>query len=361
MTIFYDVAVVAASPTVSGAPNFVELDQVKWSSLKWGRKIGEPGDCTVEAPADNLSTTVKGVLVDLMANALELWVRRTDTTNLLDTNRTGIVHAGPITACKLVDRKVQLTSIGLLGWLDYWPQMTDATFAAVDQATIVKSLLDTYQAQTYANRGLDTTALASATGVVRDLVLKGGEGRNIGQVCQDMGTRSNGFDMTVDPNTRRVRLWSPRKGSDLTGGVILDTRSIADTEVSWSAAPGVAATDVLATASSSSGSSFTSRTTATSLTTFGRAGIVAAFQDVAAQATLDDHAARLASDLGVQHFTLSPKLLPVTGFGVGDFDIGDVLLYDFDAGLGRQTQSVRLLSFDVDVSNGLEMISVGVL
>jgi hypothetical protein len=311
---------------------------------------------TVAAPVDQLSSTVKAQLRNLTAAVSELWVTRIDTT--LDTATR--VHAGPLVGYVLEGRTITLSSPGLAYWMEFWPQEVDATFTGVDQALIVQQLVDARQALTYGNRGLVTSAL-SATGVVRDLTVRGSEGRYLPVLIREMGARENGFDLTVDPVTRRVELWSPRKGIDRSAALVLDQRSIAMPRVAASCGAGVVATDIMAVSGSSSGSTLTSSVDATTLSSFGRAGFVQSFNDVSVQATLDDHARRLAIDMGTQHLVLSPTLLPVPGFGVGDFDIGDLMLYDYDAGLGQQTQTVRVSQLEVQVSSGSELLTIGVV
>ena len=356
MAVLYDVTLVAATPNVSAAPTLVELDPIPWVGLSWSRKLGDHGMATVSATVDQLSEAVKAQLRNLTDEVSELWVTRNDTAAGTSTR----VHAGPLVGYMLEGRTITLSSPGLAYWMEFWPQEVDVQFSGVDQALIVQQLVDARQALTWGHRGLVTAGLA-ATGVTRDLTVRAAEGRYLPVVFREMGARENGFDLTVDPVTRRVELWSPRKGTDRTAALVLDQRSIAVPRVAASCGAGVVATDILATSGSSSGSSLTASWEAATLVSFGRAGFVQAFQDVSVQATLDDHAERLAQDMGTQHLVLSPTLLPVTGFGVGDFDIGDLMLYDYDAGLGQQTQVVRVAQLEVQVSTGSELLTIGVV
>jgi hypothetical protein len=358
MAVLYDVTLVSATPQPAAAPVLVEIDRIPWVGLSWSRRLGEPGSCNVAAPVDQLTDGVRAELRDLVTGCAELWVTRTDTSS--SPVRVDRVHAGPVVGWSIEGRTITITSQGLGYWMEYWPQTSDVSFTGVDQAVIVQQLIDARQALTYGHRGLTTSGL-SATGVLRDLTLRAGEGRSLPVVFREIGARENGFDLTVDPQSRAVQLWSPRKGVDRSAALVLDARSIGTPRVAASCAAGVVATDVLATSGSSNGTQLTASATAGTLSAFGRAGFVQSFQDVSVQATLNDHATRLAGDLGAQHLVVSPTLLPVSGFGVGDFDIGDVMLYDYDAGLGRQTQLVRVQQLEVNLGSGAEVLTIGVI
>ena len=132
--------------------------------------------------------------------------------------------------------------------------------------------------------------------------------------------------------------------------------------MSWTVAPGTIGSEVFASSNSTMGATLTSIQSNNGLrATFGRSYVTRSYSDISVQATLDDHAARALVDVGSQIFTISPTLLPVIGFAHGDFNVGDLITYDFDAGLGRQTFTVRVASIELSLDSGREALKVGML
>jgi hypothetical protein len=237
----------------------------------------------------------------------------------------------------------------------------DYTFSGVDQATIAKTIVDTWQALPYGNDGIVTSNI-TPTGVTRQLTLISLDGKTISSILTTMGARANGYDMSVDPVTRQLILWSPRRGNDLTASTFLDSRSIGEPTISWTVAPGVLGSEVFVSGGSTLGATITSTASnATLRSTFGRSYVTRSYTGTAVQSQLDDTAARVAADMSTQLFTIAPKLLPVPGFGYGDFNVGDQVTYDFDAGLGRQTFTVRISSISTTLDTGREILTVGML
>lgn len=153
---------------------------------------------------------------------------------------------------------------------------------------------------------------------------------------------------------------TPRRGIDRTGEIFLDRRNIGTPAVFASVAPGQIATDVLGSSSSADGAALTATAeNTTARTTFGRAQVARSWQDVKVQATLDDHVARVADDLSTMRLSVEPRLIPVEGADVTDFDAGDLVTYDYDAGLGTITATQRVRQKQVSVSRtGREELAV---
>jgi hypothetical protein len=356
MAATWEAALVAVTPASSGPPTYTELCGFQWKSLTLLEELAGPGMCTLGVEVDTIEAVGKTRLLNLAITPAELWIRRTT-----GPTATSIVFAGPITSCHIVDRNATITAPGLLAYLGYWLRDSDFTASNVDQATIVQQLVDQWQAQAYGNDGIVTTAL-TPTGVLRTLNLLGVDGKYIDAVVTTMGQRDNGFDLTINPTTRQLLMWSPRKGNDLTASVFLDRRSIASPDVSWTVAPGQVGSEVFASSSSDTGVTLTSiKSNPTLRATFGRAYVSRQYDDISVQATLDDYATRTITDVGAQHFTVAPKLIPVTGFGYGDFATGDLVTYDYDAGLGQQTFPIRVASIETTLDDGRELLTVGVL
>lgn len=372
MAITYEASLVSVTPQPAGQPTFTEVCALTWTALTLLDELGAPGSCTLTGQVDKIEPVGKARLLNLALTPCELWVRRTVQVNG-GIPTSSIVFAGQVTGWRISNRSITLVAPGLLAYLQYWladvnvlttlngSAATEYAFSSIDQAVIVQRLADAWQAQAYGHDGIVTTGL-TATGVTRDLTLSARDGKYIMPVITEMGVRNNGFDLTVDPSTRRLTMWSPRKGTDRTGTVFLDRRSIGVPDLSCTVAPGAIGSEVFASSNSTQGATLTSiATNATLRATFGRSYVSKSYQDISLQATLDDYASRQAVDMGTLMFTAAPELLPVTGFSYSDFDTGDLITYDFDAGLGQQTFTVRIASKQTSMDSGREILKVGIL
>jgi hypothetical protein len=345
----YEVTLVSRVPASSGEPTLTEVCGLKYTGISYEDEAGAPGRFDVGASIDDLADDAKTRLIDLVAYPCEVWIHREAVR----------VFTGPLTAWTIQGRAITLHGPGLLGYLNYWNVDEDQTFAGEDQATIVATLIDLFQARTYGSFGLDTGGL-TATGVTRDLTLLGREGRGLLPVVQSMGERENGFELSIDPASRAVTLHTPRRGIDRSTVVYLDRRNIGSPRLFASVAPGQFATDVAGASSSADGGALTSSAeNATARTTFGRAQVAKVWSDVKVQTTLDDHTRRVADDLATMRISVDPQLVPVEGADVTDFDAGDVVTYDFDSGLGTMTSTQRIRAKRVTVGRtGREELSV---
>lgn len=358
MAATYEAILVGVTYAAAGPPAFTEVCPFDWTKLRLLEELGGAGKIELSTQIASIEPTGTARLRDLTLAPCELWIKR----NTSFTAST-LIAAGPITGCHLVGQELTVTAPGLLSYLEYWLRDTDYATGngGIDQATIVQQLVDQWQAFPYGSDGIVTTGL-TATGVTRILNLSGREGKLILPVIAEMGGRNNGFDLTVDPATRALKMWSPRKGSDLTNSVIIDKRSMGEIDLAWTVAPGSVGSEVFASSSSTTDPSRVSIATNPALrSTFGRSYVTRSFQDISDQATLDDYANRALVDVGTQHYTLSPKLLPVDGFNYGDFSTGDLITFDMDAGLGQQRFPIRVASIETTLTTGREILNVGVL
>jgi tetrahydromethanopterin S-methyltransferase subunit B len=345
----YDVALIRRIPTSSGSPTLSQIAPIKWTGLSISREVGAPGRLDLSCTVDSLDSAANAALLDLSVTPCELWCYRDGTQ----------IHAGPILNYQIQGRKITLYSPGLLAYVGYMVRDTAYTVTATEQATIVAALIAAYQAQTYGDFGIDTTHL-TATGTTRDLTLLASDLKPIDAVLKEMGQRANGFDLAVDPANRRLVMYSPRQGTDLSASVILDRRSISDPSYSQSVGPGQIASDVAVSGSSAAtGNLVASASNITLRTSFGRVMMTASFSDVSEQATLNDHASRLLDDSDSALHGLAPGLLPVAGFEYDDFGPGDIVTYNYDAGLGEQTFTPRVRSVVVALDKGTERFAVG--
>lgn len=349
----YSVSLVRRIQQAAGVPTFTELGPIKWTGLTVTEECGAPGSIEVTTTVDALHANLKTALLDLAATPCELWCYRTDDIG------TQVIHAGHLSGYSISERQITFAGVGLLAYLQVMIRTTTYTATADDQATIVAGLIDGYQSQTYGNYGLDTSTLTS-TGIARDLTLNGSELNPLDRVIGEMGARENGFDLTVDPETRAITIDSPRKGSDLSASLVIDHRSIGDPQYAQFVPLGQIASDVAVIGSSVEGITLTASDSDTAVrAAFGRAMMSATFSDVTEQTTLDDHAGRLLGDNSDAFQQITPGLKTVPGFTWRDFASGDVVTYEYDAGLGVQTSTPRVKTKAVSVNEGIERLSVG--
>lgn len=356
MPITWEAVVVAITPQAASSPTLTPLGQLPWSTLTTRDELAGEGLATVVSQIDRIDPAIRTRLLDLSQTPAELWIYRNGGS------QTGPVFAGPITGCSITDRTVTITAPGLLAYLRYWLRDSDYTGDGLDIATIVKNLVDQWQAQSYGNDGIDTSGVIATGATVLSFSVAGRDGKYLNTILTELGQRDAGFDMAVDPSSRKLMLWAPRKGSNLTTSTVLDWRSIAKVSLQWTIGPGVTGSEVFGTASSSSGPSLQSiRSNTTLRATFGRSYVTKAFTNIADQSALDAAATRAATDLSTQHFSFSHELLPVQGFGYGDFATGDIIRYSYDAGLGLQEFDMRIASIETTVNGQNERLKVGML
>lgn len=345
----FDVILVRRTPQSATSPTLAPIGQIKWTNLTVTRECGAAGSLDVSATVDSLDSSAKQSLIDLGSSPCELWCYRD----------ADLIHAGPLTNYRVQGRDIQFTGFGLLAYVGYMIRDSAYTAAGVDQATIVKALIDDYQAQTYGNFGLVTSTL-TATGVTRDLNLLAADLKHLDQVIAEMGARANGYDLDVDMATREVSMHSPRQGTDKSATVIIDGRSIGEPSYSQSVGPGLIASDVAVTSSSALGGNLTAAAADTGLrTSFGRAMLASSFSDVSVQATLNDHATRLIDDYSSALHEVTPGLLSVPGFSYGDVEPGDQVQYSYDCGLGTQTFTLRVKTISTSLATGTERMTIG--
>lgn len=345
----YDVILVRRTQQSGTTPTLTAIGPVKWTALSVTKECGAAGSITATTTVDSLDSGAADSLIDLSLSPCELWCYRD----------ADLIHAGPLLGYRIKDRAITFSGAGLLAYIGYMVRTTDYSATATDQATIVKALLDTYQTQTYGNFGLDTSTL-TATGVTRDLNLLASDVAHLDSVITEMGGRDDGFDLEVDTDSRQVLMHTPRKGTDLSASVIIDRRSIGDPSYSQWVGPGQIASDVAVTASSADGGNLTSSAADAVLrAAFGRVMTTAAFQDVSIQATLDDHAQRLIDDTSNPLHEITPGLLAVPGFTFDDIDTGDIVTYEYNAGLGVQTFTPRIKTITATLNEGTERLTVG--
>lgn len=323
--------VVAAQRTQqSGAPpTLIELGPLE-CSIEYADILNEAPEGKFTLNVDTLQDDIKTSFRDLVAQPLEVWVYRDSTR----------VFKGPVIGGELKEKVLTISARGAEFYSAYMLVETAKTWAAVDQYTIATDVIDDWQAQTYGDYGINTSAIGTS-GTTRSLAIPGDEEpRVVYEVLRDLTGSDNGFDWWVDPTDDELKLAALR-GSDKTASVFLELGVVAP-GIRFTVAPGVIASEVFAASTGGSTVLTTSKTDTVLRASWGRAGTGISVDGDPDATTLGDVAQGHLDARGSTFFVPGPEMIPVAGAGVEDFNVGDIVTYTYDAGLGQQTGPYRI-------------------
>ena len=189
--------------------------------LGWSRELCSDGFITVGVDPTSINDFQSATLLNMHLAPAELWLMRNGV----------LVQRGPIIAYQVEGQSLIIFARGMLYYLRYMWVFEFDDYISIDQALIVKGLIDNYQAEDYGNFGLDTSAITSH-GVTRTRKYRPREFINYASEIRAMGQADNGYDIDYDLSADKVKLWYPQKGVDrsqqngVVDGVILDARGI---------------------------------------------------------------------------------------------------------------------------------------
>lgn len=349
----FEVVLVNRTPAVTGSPALTVVDRLIVDTISYIDELNRPGSATLSCPVRAMSSGVTGRLIDLAVNPSEVWIYADST----------LVWAGEVQTLSIQGQAVQLGCVGLWGYAFRMGVIADLTYSAVDQFTIAKGMIDQWQNQTYGNFGIDTSTVGTS-GTVRDRTYLRNELHNVGQRLTELGAVSDGFDLKVDPSTRKLVLTAPTQGTDLSASVFVDQRNIDSASIAVSIAPGDLVSDVSATGSSTTAAGanttlYSARTTSSVQTTYGRTWGTLTDSTISVQGTLDGAGDAFLSSRSGQLFQPGVTVIPLVGCDIGDFKAGDTINYSYDAGLGVQTANRRVAKKIVSIdSSGKQRLLV---
>lgn len=339
----FEVVLVARVPQSATSPTLTVIDRLIVDNFAYVEELNRPGTANLGCPIRSMSSSVTGRLVDLAANPSEVWIYADST----------LAWAGEIQTLQIQGQTATLNCTGLLGYSYRMGVTSDLIYSATDQFTIAKGMVDQFQALTYGNYGIDTSTVGTS-GVTRDRTYLRNELHNIGQRLSELGAINNGFDLSVNPSTRKLVLTSPRSGSDLSASIFLDDRNIDSASIATSVAPEDLVSDISATGTSATSSGvnttlYSAQVTASVQTSYGRSWAGQNFDGVSVQSTLDDSAISFLNSRAVQLLQPGVTIVPRVGIDVGSFHAGDTVTYSYDAGLGLQTALLRVAKLTATV------------
>jgi hypothetical protein len=346
---FYEVVAYKRNQQSSSAPTFTELDRVmphggeasEGGGLSWSKELLSEGSITVATDPTKLESTIASYLRTPVANPLEFGLFRDGT----------LVQRGPLVAWQIEGKTLVLHIRGLLYYARYMVLTTDLKVTK-DQALIAKDLIDHHQAKSYGNFGLDTSGITSH-GVSRSRDYKATELINIIDEIRELGESDNGFDISCNPSTRVVTLHYPKKGTDKSATVAVDTRGITDPRLALSIASGQFGTAAFVSGVAGGQTSVTSESiTTTERSTFGLAYITHTSVGVTNVSELANIAIESRDIAKLPVFTPNKEFWSVTGASVDDFDVGDTITFEYDPGIGYMTYVGRVKNIYVSVQEG---------
>lgn len=344
------------TPAQSGPPTReVAAPLHSWTSLSIEDELSRDGRLDLSVPVDQLDADARPLLADPLRNPCEVTVTRNGHT----------IHAGPVWTVGLQGGTVSIHCKGLLGWLRFAVigQLTgDLDLEDTDQHQVVVDLIDAWQTLDYAHYGIDTTAVTSA-GKTRTRRYPASQQREVYDAITRLADQWD-LDVAVDPASRELQLWTPERSRDRTGEFWIDDANLDSADEQRTVAAGEVASYV--DAISPADDEDTDDLTATAVDqqlraeAFLRAHALSE-RDLSVQSTLDDRAQAALEARDHVGWQPGPALSVVIDRDWDDVEPGDLVTYDFDAGLGRRTDTVRVvkraLSIDAD---GAETMSVEV-
>lgn len=351
----YELVVVARVPQSNGAPSFIQIDPISWTSITYGQKLSAPDTLDISVLVSTLTDPIKQRLKKPNEMATELWLYRNGK----------VVFAGPLAGGQISNsNELSLSANGLLSYLTWMVITNDLIYKATDQFDIVKGVIDNWQNGSFRNLGIDTTS-AGLSGVTMDITYLKNEVNNVYTKVTDLAKASTGFDIQVDPASRKLQMFYPRKGVDRSDGpeaIVFDTRNVTDTNITFALGPLDLATDAFGVGTGSGQDDskvFYSTAQNDELRSkFGAVGITGTFRDVPSQVINDTFTQSLIDARNETLWIPGPNVRVTPDSDLNDYEVGDTVDYHLHNELDIQG-AFRLLARQIKVDqDGNESVSV---
>lgn len=347
----YIVVAVARVPQVAGPPVFLEVDPIEWTSLDWTEILNDDPTLSTSVKIGKLSEPILQRIRVPHELPTEIWCYRNGKR----------IFSGPLMGGGVNGDSINLEARGVSSYFKFMNVEADMNFTGVDQALIVKALVDQWQALAYGNFGIDTSGI-TVTGVVRTIQYLVNELHNVGARISDLSQMANAFDYSVNPASRRLELWSPGRGVDRSFGedaIIFDARNVTNADVAFAVTPGDLASEVLGTASNSGADvPLIARFANEELRAkFGRVGTTANF-DLADLPSLVAAVTAMGQGRGKVLLVPGPDARVTLDADLASYDVGDTVGYQ-PHGQVSVAGAYRIKKRGVKVqATGTELVSV---
>lgn len=345
----YELVCVARIPQTTGAPALLAVDPVDWSSLTWVEELSRPQTLSATCKISKLTDPVIQRLQTPHELPTELWLYRNGK----------LIVAGPMLGWSVSGEEVTIEAQGLLAYAFMMFVTADLVYSATDQFAIVRGLIDHWQNLEYGNFGIDTSE-PSLSGFVRDATFLKKELTNVGKAITDLSAGADGFDVLIDPASRKLQLFYPRQGIDRSTGedaIVFDSRNVTSSNVACSIAPGDVATESIGTGSNTAGEGLYATAANLELRAkYGRSAVAATF-DSADQATLDSQVGGLLNARDQVLLIPGTNTRVTVDADLASYDIGDTISYQLHGRLSVQS-AFRIRKRSVSVAQtGTEAVS----
>lgn len=347
----YELLCVNRVPQQSGPPTFVEVDALEWTGLSYNQALNRPDDISVGVSVTSLPQSIKNILKDQAHKASEIWLYRNGT----------LIFSGPWLGWQVQNQTLSITSQSLAAYLGWMVVLDDMSFAQIDQFSIAKSLIDQWQSTAFANFGIDTSAIG-LSGVLRDANYKQMELDLVDKCVDNLSKMINGFDWSIDPSNRELKLYYPQRGVDRSTGpdaIIFDEHNVQNTNIICSSGPKDIASDAFGTGTGNTqGIIYSTKFDPDLRQHFGRSAIVQNFDGVSDQGTLDNYTQALVTSHGNSLLIPGPDARVTVDEDLNKYSVGDTVSYELHSDLGV-VGAFRLLSRRVVVAKtGKETVTV---
>lgn len=351
LAIAYELVCIGRIPQTSGPPTYLQIDPIDWTGLSYVDELSKPQQLNAGVAISSITEAVLQRLRDLSDLATELWLYR----------QGRLVFAGPLLGWQVQGETLTLNASGLLTYLKMMIVDSDQVFSQQDQTVIATKLIDQWQNLDYGNFGIDTTGIPPS-GVLRDGTYLQKELHNVYQRVTEMGARENGFDVSVDPQSRKLRLAYPLQGVDRSSGedaIVFDARNVTSPNIICSSAPGDVASESYGTGTSSgSDTVYTVQSNLELRARYGRSAYAANYDGVSEQATLDDHAEAALETRSDALLVPGPDTRVTPDADLSQYDVGDTINYQLHEQLSI-SGAFRMRKRQVTVSKtGQETVSL---
>ncbi len=328
LSVQYELVCMARIPQTTGPPLLLAVDPIDWTGLSYTDELSKPQQLQAGCQISGLTDAVVQRLRNLDELATELWLYRLGK----------LVFAGPLLGWQVQGETLTFNASGLLAYLKMMVIQQDLVFSQVDQFTMAHTMVDQWQNLDYGNFGIDTST-PSLSGVLRDGTYLQKELHNVQQRVTELGARQNGFDVSVDPSSRRFTLDYPIKGVDRSSGedaIVFDDRNVTSPNIVASAAPGDVASEGYGTGTNSGAGGDTIFSVASNLelrSRYGRSAVTATFDGVSQQDTLDAYTQGLIDARGNVLLVPGPNVRVTPDSDLGGYDVGDTVSYQLHSRL----------------------------
>lgn len=235
LTTKYELVCVARIPQASGPPALLEVDPIDWTGITITEELNKPSTLSIETKFTKLTNEVLNRFRNPDELATEIWLNRNGKR----------IFAGPLLGVNATNEGLTLEAKDILAYTAMWIIEDDIAYKDREQFEIVADLVNRWQTTTYGNFGLVTTDIPPS-GVLRSKNYFKKEMTQVYKAIEDMGKTVDGFDFSVDPVSRRLRLHYPERGTDRSTGedaIVFDSRNVSSETVTFSVGPSDLASD----------------------------------------------------------------------------------------------------------------------